>query len=287
MLDSIFLDEILLNIVVHFDVETLRKYYYRQDLLPLGTVERGKRMKHFLEQRHVVDVLSKSWNLEKYKPKSFGVLFRMIARKRLFDERNSLDVIVSNSYWKVLCSNAYEAPKPYTHKCVGRSKRLDVIERLEMDIKNEEGMCLVAQCMYWNVEKGLELIDDYTTPGRSRSLLKIVLRWREFYKGNGKIIPSAHNVTSLFRYAKWEYITINPENETFECICIRSGRPEYLKNPNLVPEKVRSLFPEHKVYNEDGTLWKDNTKKRFNFPKNAHKFSKRRLARYNLCEVIN
>lgn len=286
-LDSIFLDEILLNVVIHFDVETLRIYYYRQDLLPLGTEERGRKMKQFLEQRHVVDVLSKSWNLEKYKLKSFGTLFRMIARKRLFDVRNSVEMIVNNHSWKELCLHTGREKKPYTLECIGESRRLDVIERLGLDLKYKELLSYVAKFMYWNAEKGMDLIEKYTTQSDpARFLYNLSLRKRVFYKGDGNA-PRIYDVISLFRYAKWKYVTMNLENETFECICIRSGRPEYLKNLNLVPEEVRSLFLAHKVYNEDGTLWKDNVKRRFNFPKNAHKFSRRRLERYNLCEFIN
>lgn len=310
IVDVLNYGEVLVGIVLYLDLDTLRKLYYIEDY-PLH-----KQVTKFLSTKYALSCLVKSWNLEKYKIFSFGGFLRIATRKRLFDRRNSIEYIMSRMKESITME--------YTKKLrrLGRSLRLDVIEKVV------EGMSMTQQCrynlfeittsMYMNVEEGNRLIELYSSkvcpvekPNRS------VLRWfnysleryiaiqketllqEEFLRNNGKA-TSLNTIVAHFRYGKWDHITSNPENETYECICIRSGRPNFLKNPELhhatctalsscaggVPERVRLLFRQHRVKNDDGSLWKDPVRrKHWNFRRNR-KFSSKSLARYNLVDVL-
>lgn len=295
IVDVLNYGEVLVGIVLYLDLDTLRKLYYIEDY-PLH-----KQVTKFLSTKYALSCLVKSWNLEKYKIFSFGGFLRIATRKRLFDRRNSIEYIMSRMNESVRMD--------YTEKLrrLGRSLRLDVIEKVA------EGMSMTQQCMYnlfeittsmyMNVEEGNRLIELYSPKvcpieklnrrvawfnyslERYITLQKETLLQEEFLRNNGKA-TSLNTIVAHFRYGKWDHITSNSKDETYECMCIRSGRPNFLKNPELVPERVRLLFRQHRVRNDDGSLWKDPVRrKHWNFRRNR-KFSSKSLARYNLVDVL-
>lgn len=295
IIDVLNYGEVLVGIVLHLDLDTLRKLYY------IPNYPFQEQVRKFLSTKYAIECLIKSWNLEKYKIFSFGGFLRRATRKRLFDERNDVEYIMSRM--KVGTSMEYTKEL----RRLGRSLRLDVIEkvveRMSMTSQCRYNLFEITTSMYMNIEEGNRLIELYSpkvwsVEGQIRhrgwlnrsleeyiAIQKKVLLQEEFVRNNGKAI-SLNNIVSHFRYGKWDHITSNPENETYECICIRSGRPNFLKNPDLVPERVRLLFRQHKVRNDDGSLWEDPIRRKHNRFHRDRKFSSKSLARYNLVEIL-